>query len=81
MMTVFPRRDNAYFIRPETLETRPSLVPLALDWPWAVITSLSEEVRIEFSGQSFPLIDVELAIRAKERKGPFPTNCGLPLGL
>jgi hypothetical protein len=60
------------FIRPEPLETRPALVPLALDWPWEVIANLSEEVRIEYSGQSFPLIDVDLTILLRDRDGPIP---------
>jgi superfamily II DNA or RNA helicase len=76
--TIDIREVIASFIKPEDVEVRPSLVPLALEWPWEVYTSLTEDLRLERSGQAYPLIDVELEITEFKDNGPIPFTLVTP---
>ena len=60
------------FIRPEIVEVRPHLVPLALEWTWEVAAGTSEEVRVEFGGSGHALADLELELTAHEPDGLIP---------
>lgn len=59
------------FIRPKALEERPPYVPLALEWPWQIFLNMSEELRIEHNGSSWPAIDVELEVSKFDTTGPI----------
>lgn len=61
----------AGFIRPEEVEERPSLVPLALEWPWEIYASLTEDLRLTHAGTAFPLVDVDLKINNFSDHGPI----------
>lgn len=58
------------FIRPESLDTRPELVPLALEWPWEVIAGSSER-SLDLNGHRTPFVDADLLLLAHERTGPI----------
>lgn len=60
------------FIRPEVVEVRPALIPLSLEWPWEVLASTSDEVLVEYAGQSWPLIDTDLRVTSFSDDGPIP---------
>lgn len=60
------------FIVPKPLEERPKLVPLALEWPWALFLSLSDEMRIAQGGTSAPTVDADLLVTAFSDQGPIP---------
>lgn len=66
------------FIRPRTLDARPDLVPLGLEWPWEAFWSTTEETRIEYQGKSWPLIDVDLAVAEFSTQGPIPFSVSTP---
>lgn len=61
-----------HFIRPEVVEERPELVPLALEWPWEVVAGMSDQVQVEFGGLSRALADLELDITEQTARGPIP---------
>lgn len=50
------------FIKPENIEVRPPLVPLAIDWPWQVYANQSEDLRLEHAGASSALVDVSFRL-------------------
>jgi superfamily II DNA or RNA helicase len=60
------------FIRPKTVEQRPPYVVLGIEWPWEALLSTTEETRLEYLGQSWPLVDVDLAVTAFAATGPIP---------
>lgn len=62
----------ADFIRPEAVEARPDLVPLALEWPPELFLNTSEEMKVEIDGGQSPLVDVELRLDAHTGTGPIP---------
>ncbi len=69
--------DN--FIRPQVVETRPSLIPLGLEWPWELFQSTTEEMRIEQHGLTWPLVDVGLDLTAYSTFGPISFNVSTPI--
>jgi superfamily II DNA or RNA helicase len=60
------------FIRPETVEQRPPYVALGIEWPWEALLSTTEETRVEYDGQDWPLVDVDLAVTQFDASGPIP---------
>lgn len=67
------------FIRPKVVEERPALVPLALEWPWEVFRSTTEEVRVQKGGgSSWPLIDADLTVSDHSTEGPIPFRIATP---
>jgi superfamily II DNA or RNA helicase len=59
------------FIRPESLDSRPELVPLALEWPWEVQAGSSERL-LDINGNKTPFVDADLLLLAYERTGSIP---------
>jgi superfamily II DNA or RNA helicase len=66
------------FIRPKVVEERPPLVALALEWPWEVFRSTTEEVRIARDGSDWPLVDANLRITSFSSEGPIPFSVSTP---
>lgn len=62
----------ANFIRPQVVEERPKLVPLAMEWPYEVLRSTTEEVKVLKGDSSWPLVDVGLVITEHLDHGPIP---------
>lgn len=50
------------FIRPQTLESRPSYVAIGVEWPWEVLANTSDETRVRYGTSEWALIDTELKI-------------------
>ncbi len=67
-----------HFIRPQVVEERPPLVPLGLEWPWDLLASSSEELRVEHAGQAFHLIDVDFHVTQHGTTGPIPFSAVAP---
>lgn len=67
-----------HFIRPLVVEERPDLAPLGLEWPWELLASTSEELRVEHSGSSSLLIDVDLNVTEYDTVGPIPFTVSSP---
>jgi superfamily II DNA or RNA helicase len=67
-----------HFIRPKVVEERPPLVALALEWPWDVFRSTTEEVRIQRDGSDWPLVDADLRITSHSSEGPIPFTVSTP---
>jgi superfamily II DNA or RNA helicase len=59
------------FIRPESLDERPPLVALAAEWSWEVLLNTSEEMKLVYQGEEWPLIDAELRIVDFSESGPI----------
>lgn len=59
------------FLLPEPAKERPSFVPLAIEWPHSLVATMSENRRLAFHDESFPLIDCELRLLAHESDGPL----------
>lgn len=50
------------FLLPEPARERPPYVPLAIEWPHELVTSLGDRRQVAFNGESFSLLDTELAL-------------------
>jgi hypothetical protein len=61
----------AGFIQPKDVVERPALVPLALEWSPAMLSRISENLHLQFNGQSWPLIDTDLVITDFSTTGPI----------
>jgi hypothetical protein len=61
----------ANFIRPESLDARPALVPLALEWPLEVLAGSSDRM-LDIEGARTPFIDAGLRLVAHDTTGPIP---------
>ncbi len=59
------------FLVPQTLTDRPDAVLLALEWPWQVYTALTEQQRLTFDNQAYPIRDVSLRSTDFGTSGPF----------
>lgn len=59
------------FIRPISLDERPSLIPLALEWPWELLGHVTEEIRVDRAGSDWPLIDTDLVVSQFSKEGPI----------
>lgn len=60
-----------HFIRPQTVEERPELVALGLEWPWELLISPSEELLVEHDGAGCLLIDIDFEITQHNTTGPI----------
>ncbi len=58
------------FIRPKVLEERPSLVPLAVEWPWKVRARTGDGTLLDHGGKQWALIDADLRISEFSDSGP-----------
>jgi hypothetical protein len=67
-----------HFIRPQMVEERPELVPLGLEWPYELLISPSEELRVEHAGTGFLLIDVDFQITRHDTTGAIPFSVVTP---
>lgn len=59
------------FVRPQPLEERPPLRPLAIDWPWIAFSEHSEAVQLRAEGVDHVLVDAEFRLTSHETTGPF----------
>jgi len=50
------------FIRPQSLDARPPLVPLALEWPWELLVSVGDALYLEHQGQRSALSDADFTL-------------------
>jgi superfamily II DNA or RNA helicase len=66
------------FIRPRVVESRPAHVPLAIEWPWTIYLSLTEELKVENEGRTFPLIDTDLVVLEHSGQGDIPFEVRTP---
>lgn len=57
--------------RSQTVESRPDLVALALEWPWELYANVSDDLKIHHDGTAWPVIDVDLDVASFERDGPI----------
>ncbi len=57
------------FIVPTPIDTRPSLVPIAVEWASESFYTISETVTLEYRGQSLTFIDAEPSIINHETTG------------
>jgi len=59
------------FLIPEPARERPALVPLAIEWPYKVVATLSEARQVKSGGASYSLLDTELALTNHSTSGPL----------
>jgi superfamily II DNA or RNA helicase len=59
------------FLVPEDLDARPKAVLLGVEWPWEVLASSSEQLKLSHSGRPYPMVDVDLRPRDEEETGPL----------
>ncbi len=59
------------FIVPALATTRPSLVPLGVEWPYSLLANTSETRQVEYQGQSIPLLDLDLCIVDPQPDNPI----------
>jgi superfamily II DNA or RNA helicase len=60
------------FILPTSIEERPELVPLLIEWSTDVYMNTSESLKIDINGVSTPLIDCEMRITDFKKDGAIP---------
>lgn len=68
----------AGFIKPEVVEHRPPLVPLALEWPWELQSGLGEVWEAELGGQRIALADLDLQVDSTGKEGPIAFTVSSP---
>ena len=66
------------FIRPIPLEERPDLVALAIEWPWELYQSMSEELRLARGDAECALVDIELTVTDFGTRGPIQFDVVTP---
>jgi hypothetical protein len=66
------------FIRPRIVESRPPYVPLAIEWPWTIYLSLTEELRVEQEGRTFPVVDTDLVVLEHSDQGDISFDVRTP---
>jgi len=59
------------FLLPEAATERPPYVPLAIEWPYDLVATLSETRRVVHEGQSFSLLDTELRLSTYKADDPL----------
>lgn len=66
------------FIRPHVVDARPPHIPLAIEWPWSVYLSHTEELKVESGGRSYPVIDSDLVVLEHREDGDIPFEVRTP---
>jgi superfamily II DNA or RNA helicase len=66
------------FIKPESLDARPELVALAVEWPSEIYLNTSEETKLRHGDDTWPLIDADIDIRSFSRDGPIEFEVSSP---
>lgn len=66
------------FLLPESATERPPYVPLAIEWPYQLVATLSERRQLVHEGQSFPLIDTEFRLTTHANSGPLSFEVATP---
>ncbi|HWA70685.1 MAG TPA: DEAD/DEAH box helicase family protein [Polyangiaceae bacterium] len=66
------------FIRPESVDARPALVFLAVEWPWELFQSTTEETRVELGGSEWPIVDADLQIKTFGTTGAVAFDVSTP---
>jgi superfamily II DNA or RNA helicase len=61
----------ADFLLPEPATTRPSYVPLAIEWPYQLVATFSDRRQVSYKGQAFPLLDTELRLTVHTADDPL----------
>jgi len=59
------------FLLPEPATERPAYVPLAIEWPYELVATISETRRLSYGGQDFALLDTELRLSNHGASGPL----------
>lgn len=67
-----------HFIRPKSLEQRPTLVPLALEWPWQVYAGVGEELVARRGGLDYPLVDIDFEVTSQQTSGDITFHVRAP---
>lgn len=60
-----------YVLVPDTVDRRPDLVPLAIEWPEAILEAGEDGIEVDFGGERVPFIDVGIEISEHKRDGPL----------
>lgn len=59
------------FLLPEPATERPPFVPVAIEWPYEIVATLSDRRQIAHAGESFSLLDTELVVSSFAADGPL----------
>lgn len=70
-LTVTLESVMAGFLLPKPAVERPQFVPLAVEWPYQVVATLSDTRQVSYNGETFALLDTELRILEHESSGPL----------
>jgi superfamily II DNA or RNA helicase len=66
------------FLLPEPAIERPPFVPVAIEWPYEIVATLSERRQVVHAGQSFSLLDTELVLSSHTPDGPLAFDVVTP---
>ena len=66
------------FIRPQLVQSRPTLVVLGVDWPYELYFNTSDKTSVSYKGTSFPLVDAELRVDEHTADGPVTFSVVTP---
>lgn len=61
----------AGFLLPKPATERPPYVPLAIEWPYQLLASLSDGKRVRYQGQEFAMLETELRLLDHKPTGPL----------
>lgn len=59
------------FVRPERLDERPELVPLAIEWSWESLLYAGQGTQVALGAHSAALVDTDLEIKTFDTEGPI----------
>lgn len=61
----------AGFLLPQPATKRPVFVPLAIEWPYQIVATLSESRKVSYRGEAFALLETELRLTEHKTTGPL----------
>lgn len=61
----------AGFLLPMPAKERPPYVPLAIEWPYQIVATMSDATRISYQGQAFTILETELRLLDHKATGPL----------
>jgi hypothetical protein len=69
--SISPREALDHVLIPEVIQTRPDLVPLAVEWPDELLLANQDALYIEIGERSAPLLECDIRLANHNRIGPL----------
>jgi len=68
----------AGFLLPMPAKERPQYVPLAIEWPYQLLATLSDAKKVSYAGQAFAILETEVRLLDHKATGALQSACTSP---